>query len=73
MLLRQGWVAVYRGNRRHIINKVQDYSMIRAVVKTNFKLKQTNYREPYCKPTDFKDKTETFKKVVIPSCNAIYH
>lgn len=47
--------------------------MIRAVVKTNFKLKQTNYREPYCKPTDFKDKTETFKKVVTPSCNAIYH
>lgn len=61
MRLRQGWVAVYRSKRRHIkktkcIFLEQDTS-IRAVFKMNFKLKQTNYKEEYSKPTDFKDKS----------------
>lgn len=47
--------------------------MIRVVVKINFKLKQINYREFYCKFIDFKDKIEIFKKVVILSCNVIYY
>lgn len=34
--------------------------MIRAVFKTDFKLKQTNYKEEHSKHTDFKDKAGIF-------------